>query len=166
MQSYSDRYRAQPVAALPKQIGSYLVDAGLLTADQIMVILNDQRATGMRFGEIAVARGWLKEQTVEWIVQKVIEPERTLHTTKTSPPRMEPPRAEPQRVEPQKVAAGNHLDSAAEKAASSNSKAPSSGTTIPPSDSTLSRGFTRREAPISKPLPSVKSSDGDVNWVG
>lgn len=165
MQNFSDRYRAQPVAALPKRIGSYLVDAGLLTADQIMVILNDQRATGMRFGEIAVARGWLKEQTVEWIVQKVIEPERTQEI------QVNLPKAEPLRVEPQKVASGNRPNPAAEKTVSSTSRATSSsgtpsGTTVPPSDSTLSRGFTRREAPISKPLPSVKSSDGDVNWVG
>ena len=55
-----------------------MVEAGLLTHDQINVALNDQQATGMRFGEIIVARGWLKEQTVEWIVTKVIEPERQL----------------------------------------------------------------------------------------
>jgi hypothetical protein len=59
-----------------KPIGSYLEDAGLLSSDQIKVILADQQATGMRFGDIAVARGWVKEQTIEWIMRKVVAPER------------------------------------------------------------------------------------------
>jgi hypothetical protein len=59
-----------------KPIGSYLEDAELLSSDQIKVILADQQATGMRFGDIAVARGWVKEQTIEWIMRKVIAPER------------------------------------------------------------------------------------------
>jgi hypothetical protein len=64
-----------------KPIGSYLEDAGLLNSDQIKVILADQKATGMKFGEIAVARGWVKEKTIEWIVQKVITPERRAKQT-------------------------------------------------------------------------------------
>jgi hypothetical protein len=59
-----------------KPIGSYLEDAGLLSSDQIKVILADQQATGMRFGDIAVTRGWVKEQTIEWIMRKVVAPER------------------------------------------------------------------------------------------
>ncbi|NJR65238.1 MAG: hypothetical protein HC772_07810 [Leptolyngbyaceae cyanobacterium CRU_2_3] len=78
MRDKSDRYQVQPVPSgvLPKRLGTYLVDAGLLSSDQIKVVLNDQQSTGMRFGEIVAARGWLKEQTIEWIIQKVIEPER------------------------------------------------------------------------------------------
>ena len=63
-----------------KRIGSYLIDAGLLTPDQVDVILADQAHTGMQFGEIAVARGWLTEETLEFIYQKVIQPERFLGT--------------------------------------------------------------------------------------
>lgn len=59
-----------------KRLGHYLVEAGLLTPDQVSVALNDQKATGMRFGDIVVARGWLKEQTIEWVMQKVVIPEK------------------------------------------------------------------------------------------
>lgn len=59
-----------------KRLGGYLVEAGLLTPGQIDVALNDQRLTGMRFGDILVTRGWVKQQTIEYLMQKVIVPER------------------------------------------------------------------------------------------
>lgn len=59
-----------------KPIGDYLVEAGLLSPSQVAVALNDQAMTGMRFGEILAARGWVKEQTIEFIFDKIIEPER------------------------------------------------------------------------------------------
>jgi len=59
-----------------KRLGSYLVEAGLLTQTQITVALADQEATGMRFGDILIARGWLNEQTIEYLMKKIILPER------------------------------------------------------------------------------------------
>ncbi|WP_299488558.1 hypothetical protein [Acaryochloris sp. IP29b_bin.137] len=61
-----------------KRIGSYLVDAGLLSLAQVEVVLSDQDLTEMRFGEILVSRGWLKFETVEFVFQNVILPQRTL----------------------------------------------------------------------------------------
>lgn len=61
-----------------KRIGSYLMDAGLLSSAQVDVVLSDQELTGMRFGEILVSRGWLKSQTIEFLFQHVILPQRTL----------------------------------------------------------------------------------------
>lgn len=139
MRDRSDRYQIQSrlTALAAKRIGAYLMEAGLLTKDQITVALNDQQATGMRFGEVVVARGWVKEQTVEWIVKKVIEPERRF------------------------VKRQEQLAAQAESAPVK--PVPTSGA----SSSTASpKPFVRREAPISKPLPSVNSSDPDVNWVG
>ncbi len=63
-----------------KRIGSYLIDAGLLTENQVDVILVDQAHTGLQFGEIAIARGWVSEDTIEFIYTKVIGPERVLGT--------------------------------------------------------------------------------------
>jgi hypothetical protein len=63
-----------------KPIGSYLVEAGLLSLGQVEVILADQRATGMKFGEIAVTRGWVKHQTIEYLMSRVILPERHRQT--------------------------------------------------------------------------------------
>jgi len=59
-----------------KPIGSYLVEAGLLTQAHVDVALVDQAATGMRFGDILVLRGWIKEQTIEYLMKKIIVPER------------------------------------------------------------------------------------------
>jgi hypothetical protein len=117
-----------------KPIGSYLVEAGLLNGDQIKVILADQAATGMRFGEIAVARGWVKEQTVEWVVQRVIEPERlALQQVWTSQQARSPVVTDISKSEV----------------------------------TTLKQPYLiRRDLPITKPLPSVKTNDSEVNWVG
>jgi hypothetical protein len=59
-----------------KRLGNYLVDAGLLTPSQIEVALADQQLTGLRLGEVLVRRGWIKEETVEYFMKKVIEPDR------------------------------------------------------------------------------------------
>lgn len=73
-----DRYQVQFAPSLVghKRLGSYLVDAGLINRAQIEVALNDQKVTGMKFGEILVTRGWIKQQTVEYIMEKVVLPER------------------------------------------------------------------------------------------
>ncbi|WP_404789172.1 hypothetical protein [Altericista sp. CCNU0014] len=59
-----------------KRLGDYLVEAGLLKASQIEVALADQGTTGLRFGEVLVRRGWVKEETIEYLMQKIILPER------------------------------------------------------------------------------------------
>jgi hypothetical protein len=61
-----------------KCIGNYLLEAGLLSAAQVDVILSDQASTGMRFGEIAVSRGWLKEQTIEYLMKHLIMPQQSM----------------------------------------------------------------------------------------
>ncbi|MGJ3253213.1 MAG: hypothetical protein ACFE0J_19090 [Elainellaceae cyanobacterium] len=131
-----------------KRIGAYLEEAGLVTRAQIEVALNDQKATGMRFGEVLAARGWVKQQTTEYLMKKVVVPERRSKDTtpqnaahNASPSRSVPPPPPPQ---PQR---------AARQASNSSQKSES-------------QQQQRREVPISKPLPSVPSSDGDVNWVG
>ena len=53
------------------------MDAGLLTEAQVGVALADQRVSPMIFGEIVATRGWIKAQTIEYLMQKIIEPERT-----------------------------------------------------------------------------------------
>jgi hypothetical protein len=59
------------------RLGSYLIEAGLITAAQVSVVLNDQQVgTDMRFGEVLVARGWVKLETIEFIMTRVVEPER------------------------------------------------------------------------------------------
>lgn len=71
-----------------KRLGNYLVDAELVTPAQIEVALADQRATGSRLGDILVARGWLKPGTIEFIMEKVVVPERSSRHPKSSPEAM------------------------------------------------------------------------------
>lgn len=60
-----------------KPIGSYLVEAGLLTKLQVNMALEEQRVTGMRFGEIVVKRDWLSQQDIDELMKNVILPERS-----------------------------------------------------------------------------------------
>jgi hypothetical protein len=61
----------------PIRLGSYLIEAGLITPAQVAVVLNDQIfSQNMRFGEVLVARGWVKSETIEFVMKRVVEPER------------------------------------------------------------------------------------------
>lgn len=64
--------RLQPV----KPIGTYLVEAGLLTAEQVEVALREQKLSRIRFGEVLSKLGWVKQQTIEYMMEKVILPEQ------------------------------------------------------------------------------------------
>jgi hypothetical protein len=91
MRDRSDRFQVQSVPlapAKPKRLGAYLVEAGLLTPAQIDVALNDQKImSDMRFGEVLVARGWIKQQTLDYLMKKIIEPEqRAIRQERSQPP--------------------------------------------------------------------------------
>ncbi|CBN54489.1 MULTISPECIES: WecB/TagA/CpsF family glycosyltransferase [Kamptonema] len=57
-----------------KPLGQYLKSAALLDDDQISTLLIEQRKTGKRFGEMAVHKGWLKAETIDWFL-KYVAPE-------------------------------------------------------------------------------------------
>uniref|UniRef100_B8HM85 Uncharacterized protein n=1 Tax=Cyanothece sp. (strain PCC 7425 / ATCC 29141) TaxID=395961 RepID=B8HM85_CYAP4 len=59
-----------------KPLGEYLVEAGLLSPAQVEMILFDQQHTNLRFGEIAALRGWVKQETIEFLFIRVVLPER------------------------------------------------------------------------------------------
>jgi hypothetical protein len=63
-----------------KRLGAYLIDAGLITPGQVDVALNDQEfmEDRMRFGDVLVARGWVKQQTLDYLIEKVVEPEQLI----------------------------------------------------------------------------------------
>ncbi|MBR8826736.1 MAG: WecB/TagA/CpsF family glycosyltransferase [Gomphosphaeria aponina SAG 52.96 = DSM 107014] len=50
------------------RLGEYLGKANILTTKQISSILNEQSLTGKRFGEIAVKKGWVKPETIDWFL--------------------------------------------------------------------------------------------------
>jgi tetratricopeptide (TPR) repeat protein len=59
--SLRDRPSKQP-------LGQYLKEAALLNDEQISVILDEQQQTGLRFGEVAVKKGWLKSATIDFFL--------------------------------------------------------------------------------------------------
>ncbi len=110
----------------PIRLGSYLIEAGLITAAQVAVVLNDQNfSQDMRFGEVLVARGWVKSETIEFVMKRVVEPERQAaldrqnaqtrnavpqtptrpspSTSKNASPRPAPPPAPPMPTTPPRV---------------------------------------------------------------
>ncbi|HEY9846959.1 MAG TPA: hypothetical protein V6D03_12285, partial [Candidatus Caenarcaniphilales bacterium] len=60
-----------------KRLGSYLVEAGLLTPEQLNLALADQAESGTRLGEVLAEKGWIKQQTIDYLMEKVILPERS-----------------------------------------------------------------------------------------
>ncbi len=141
MREISDRRPVSspaPASSSKKRLGGYLVEAGLLTSAQIDVALNDQKLTGMRFGEILAARGWVKQQTIEYLMHKVVKPEQ-------------------EAVKPAQSVAQERSESSA----NSRSSNPTHST-----GSDAHRQTARRDIPIAKPLPSVGTADGDISWAG
>lgn len=52
-----------------QQIGYYLRRAALLDEKKIQEILAEQKKLGVRFGSVAVLRGWLKDKTLEFFLR-------------------------------------------------------------------------------------------------
>lgn len=131
-----------------KRLGSYLIEAGLLTPAQVDVALNDQKLTGMRFGEVLAARGWVKQQTIEYLMQKVILPEQRA---------LQQPHPATEQRRPQPSSAGNSAPTPVQSPGAAPASAVSSGEHRP---------IGGRDVSIAKPLPPKPSSDDDVSWVG
>ena len=159
----SDRYEvhAAPSLAGHKRLGSYLVDAGLINRGQVEVALNDQKATGMKFGEVLATRGWIKQQTVEYFMEKIVLPERKA---------IAPPRQQSKTAPPDLGRRG--VRHTPDTAVASRQK-PSQGQPTVRQDyptvaqkRELSKKTLRKAPPITKPLPSNTSGADGVPWVG
>jgi lipopolysaccharide/colanic/teichoic acid biosynthesis glycosyltransferase len=54
-----------------KSLGEYLKSAGLLDQAQVDQILQQQPQTGLSFGELAVLKGWVKQETIDVFLEYV-----------------------------------------------------------------------------------------------
>ncbi|WPF90135.1 hypothetical protein WEU38_07635 [Cyanobacterium aponinum AL20118] len=52
-----------------KKIGEYLLEAGLLTEKDIQQILKEQHKSGVKFGSLAVLRGCIKQETLNFFLK-------------------------------------------------------------------------------------------------
>jgi hypothetical protein len=59
-----------------KPLGSYLVEAGLLQHDKLNAALKEQKITGKRLGDIVASNGWVQSETIEYLMEKLVTPER------------------------------------------------------------------------------------------
>lgn len=55
------------------RLGEYFRAAGLLDQEQVKLILDRQKHTGLRFGDIAVREGWVQPQTIEFFLETLKE---------------------------------------------------------------------------------------------
>jgi ubiquinone/menaquinone biosynthesis C-methylase UbiE len=76
---------ATSIDAPKKAIGHYLIESGLLTTVQIELVLNEQQKNPIRIGELIAKKGWISQHTIDFLVERVIEPERQSNLHKTSP---------------------------------------------------------------------------------
>ena len=83
---WSESIREQP----KKPLAQYLKQAGLLTELQIQTILTEQKRTNLKFGELAIAKGWLKRTTVDFFLHYLFgetntKPKEAVRATKFVP---------------------------------------------------------------------------------
>lgn len=89
-EQWSESIREQP----KKPIGQYLKQAGLLTELQIQTILAEQKRTELKFGELAIAKGWLKRGTLSFFLDYLgksdTRQKQVVQKTKFVPSQLEP----------------------------------------------------------------------------
>lgn len=157
-----------------KKLGNYLVDAGLVTLAQIDVALNDQEfMDDMRIGDILVTRGWIKQQTLDFVIDKVVDPEQSIARQTTLADSMvsrQKPRDTATVVQsvgqstripepsPSTIAHARSLDGNRVIEILKPQRTYTVGDVTTPSDP----GWVNDR----KPLSSVSSDDDDMNWAG
>ena len=58
-----------------KPLGNYLIEAGLITEDNLFQALQEQTVTQEKIGNILVNKGYVNQTTVDYFVDKIIKPE-------------------------------------------------------------------------------------------
>ena len=154
-----------------RRLGSYLLEAGLINHAQIEVVLNDQQMMQeMRFGEVLVARGWIKPETIDFFMRRVVEPARSYQAHQehrvvdtpqpTIPPEVSPPPFPTSPPQPRVMARARSVDGDIEFDIVDERSQNVSPTT--PFIRSTDSGQCRNDR---KPLPSISEGDG-VNWAG
>ncbi len=73
--NFFEKHWSRLIVDQPQQpIGQYFKQAGLLSEQQIQAILDEQNYTNSKFGELAIAKRWLKQSTVNFFL-RYLKPE-------------------------------------------------------------------------------------------
>ena len=67
-----------------KLFGSYFLEAGILSNEQLQEALQEQKNKHpyKKIGEILLLRGWIQQNTLNYFVKKIIQPEREMQRKK------------------------------------------------------------------------------------
>jgi thioredoxin reductase len=57
-----------------KRLGTYLLEAGLVTSEQLAIALKEQKDNPLLLGHLLSKKGWVNQQTIEYLVENVILP--------------------------------------------------------------------------------------------
>jgi thioredoxin reductase len=57
-----------------KRLGTYLLEAGLVTSEQLELALREQKDNPILLGHLLSNKGWVNQQTIEYLVENVILP--------------------------------------------------------------------------------------------
>lgn len=68
---FSDQWPKLVAKGADHPIGVYLQQAGLITQKQLDTLLDEQLQTGLRVGSLAVLRGWIKQETLDLLLQGI-----------------------------------------------------------------------------------------------
>ncbi len=66
---FAERWHGLIFEKQKQPIGQYLKQAALLNEQQIQVILDEQKHNKSKFGELVIAKGWLKQTTVKFFLR-------------------------------------------------------------------------------------------------
>ncbi|MGB8700816.1 MAG: hypothetical protein WCD18_15470 [Thermosynechococcaceae cyanobacterium] len=63
-------------SAKPMRLGAYLLEAELINTEQLQAALDEQKSNPIPIGQILSSNGFVSQQTIEYLMDKVILPER------------------------------------------------------------------------------------------
>jgi hypothetical protein len=55
-----------------KRLGDYLREAHLLTKEQLLVVLDEQKINHMLFGSVAVLKGYINQKTLDFFLRNIL----------------------------------------------------------------------------------------------
>ncbi|MGL5793089.1 MAG: tetratricopeptide repeat protein [Waterburya sp.] len=74
---FAERWATLATEQPQQPIGQYFKQAALLDEQQIQIILQEQKQTQLKFGEVAISKGWLQPKTVNFFL-RYLAPKSTL----------------------------------------------------------------------------------------
>ncbi|PZD74652.1 hypothetical protein C1752_00787 [Acaryochloris thomasi RCC1774] len=75
MLAYAKKHPVSIPVQQPIRLGTHLLEAGLITLEQLDLALLEQQSRHQRLGEILSGHGWVKQQTIEYLMSSVVSPE-------------------------------------------------------------------------------------------